>query len=111
MGLLEIAVLLAWIAVLLGLWAIVQLTAQNGRLLLRVEALERHLGDLVGLSATSFTSEPTPDSDADDAITASEPGVPTGTVLHDFELPDLSGRQHLRSEWLGQRLLMIFVSP
>jgi peroxiredoxin len=110
-GLLEIAVLLAWIAVLLGLWAIVQLTAQNGRLLLRVEALERHLGDLVGLSATSFTSEPTPDSDADDAITASEPGVPTGTVLHDFELPDLSGHQRLRSEWLGQRLLMIFVSP
>lgn len=110
-GLLEIAVLLAWIAVLICLWAIAQLIAQNGRLLLRVEALERHLGDLVGLSPALFSNEPAPEPDADEANAASEPGVPTGTVLHDFELLDLSGRQHLRSEWLGQRLLMIFVSP
>ena len=39
------------------------------------------------------------------------PGISPGTVLHEFELPDLDGRQHLRSEWQGQCLLMIFVSP
>jgi peroxiredoxin len=38
-------------------------------------------------------------------------GVPIGTVLHEFELPDLDGRQHLRSEWLGERLLVTFVNP
>ena len=118
MGLLEIAVLLAWFAILLCLWIVFRLVAQNGRLLLRMEALERHLGDLVGLSSAPFETQANDQADLDEAPeardeadTGDEPGVPTGTVLHDFELPDLAGRQHLRSDWLGQRLLMIFVSP
>ena len=118
MGLLEIAVLLAWLAILLCLWIVFQLVAQNGRLLLRMEALERHLGDLVGLSPAAFANPASEQADPggapevwDEGAMAGEPGVPTGTVLHDFELPDLAGHLHLRSDWLGQRLLMIFVSP
>ena len=57
MGVLEIAVLVAWVAIPLCLWAVHQLVAQNGCLLLRVEALERHLGDLVGLSGRRSTGE------------------------------------------------------
>jgi peroxiredoxin len=117
-GLLEVAVLLAWLAIVLCLWAAYQLVAQNGRLLLRVEALERQLGDLVGLTfaPTSLGSDDEHELGTDygipeDEAPAGAPGIPVGTVLHDFELPDLDGRQHLRSQMLGQRLLMIFVSP
>ena len=118
MGLLEVAVLLAWVAVPFMLWGMFQLVAQNGRLLLRVEALERHLSDLVGLTLASSPSKADDDHETDglDEIPEDEDlddatGLPTGTVLHDFELPDLAGRQHLRSHWSGQRFLMIFVSP
>ena len=114
MGLLEVMLLLAWVALLLALWAIYQLVAQNGRLLLRVEALERHLGDLVGLvppePGPPGTIEHAAESRADDDD-ESPPGLPVGTVLHDFELPDLQGQQHLRSDWLGSWFHLVFVSP
>ncbi|HZO28761.1 MAG TPA: hypothetical protein VFH48_22530 [Chloroflexota bacterium] len=115
MGLLEIAVLLAWLAIVLCLWAVYQLVAQNGRLLLRMEALERHLGDMVGLSPAVYAGQlASADETADESHSdesGGPPGISPGTVLHEFELPDLDGRQHLRSDWQGQCLLMIFVSP
>jgi peroxiredoxin len=115
-GLFELAVVMAWSLILAICWAGYQLVAQNGRLLLRVEGLERHLGELEGMV-------PSPNDDgvgSEDAAGAEQTwlgaesppiGVPAGTVLHDFELPDLDGRQHLRSDWLGQRFLLTFVSP
>lgn len=118
MGLLEVAVLLAWLAILLCLWLVYQLVAQHGRLLLRLEALERRLSDLGGLSSARDSNETAREPGSDEAFELVDeeehvgpPGIPPGTVLHDFELPDLAGRQHLRSDWLGQRLLMTFVSP
>jgi peroxiredoxin len=117
-GLFEIAVLLAWLAIVLLIWMGYQLIAQNGRLLLRVEALERQLGDVVGLTFTSTPAATIGESEQDvlyeipeQSEPAAPPGIAMGTVLHDFELPDLAGVQHLRSDWLGQRLLMVFISP
>jgi peroxiredoxin len=107
MAFLWIAVVLAWIVLAGCVWAIYQLVAQNGRLLLRVEALERHLGDLHGLTPPAAHAA----QDATQEETWVPPGIVTGTVLHDFELPDLHDVQHLRSDWLGKRFLMIFVSP
>src|SRR5438046_1769238 len=48
-GLFELAVVMAWSLILAICWAGYQLVAQNGRLLLRVEGLERHLGELEGM--------------------------------------------------------------
>jgi len=58
LGLLDVAVIVAWLAFIFYFWVIFQLVAQIGRLLLRIEALERHLGDLVGLSGASSASPP-----------------------------------------------------
>jgi peroxiredoxin len=103
-GLIEVAVLVAWVVILAGCWAGYQLLLQNGRLALRVEALEERLATVeteVAGSAHTWS----------EAEAAAQAGLPAGTVLHDFELPDLTGRQHLRSAWLGQRWLLTFVSP
>lgn len=104
MGLLEIAVLLAWLAIVLCLWAVYQLVAQNGRLLLRMEALERHLGDMVGLSPAVYAGQlASADETADESHSdesGGPPGIPPGTVLHEFELPDLDpGATRAGSTW------------
>jgi peroxiredoxin len=117
-GLLELAVLLAWGGIVLALWLGYQLVTRYGRLLLRVEGLERHLGELEGFTlhrpeqpATDVDPSTWTDHAWSEPAEVQQIGLPVGTVLHDFELPDLDGRQHLRSGWLGQRLLLIFVSP
>jgi hypothetical protein len=72
----ELGLALAWVVIGLGCWLGYQLLVQNGRLLLRLEALERRLG---------YPS----DSDATEADPLA--GLPVGSVLHDFDLPTLSG--------------------
>jgi peroxiredoxin len=75
-----------------GCWLGYQLVAQNGRLLLRVEALEEQL-----VHANTPGAMP--------------PGLPAGSVLHDFELKTLSGDRMTLSQWRGYRLLLVFVDP
>jgi peroxiredoxin len=70
-----------------------RLTARYGRLLLRVEQLERELAareaaDEAGL----FT-------------------LPAGMIPHDFDLPDLAGHRVTLSQWQGRRVLLIFFDP
>lgn len=87
-----------WLFAGLGGWLGYQLLLQNGRVLLRVEALEARLEELQrnGLPA----QEPLPPE-----------GLPKGTVLQDFELVDLKGTSHTLSKWRGQRILLIFFDP
>ena len=64
--------------VVVGLcWAVYQLLMQNGRLSLRLEKIERSLQERGEL--------------ADSPEEAGLDGLPAGTVVHDFELPTLSG--------------------
>ena len=84
---------LAWIGLgALGrlVW---QLTAQNGRSLLRIEALEHQLA-------------PSSVEDEDLAI-----GLPPGSVLNDFELPLLGEGTMTLSQWRGRQVLLIFFHP
>ena len=46
-----------------------------------------------------------------EAVAATPSGFPPGTVLFEFELPDLDGRQTLRSEFNGEPLLLIAIDP
>src|SRR4051812_48329481 len=88
LGLLAIWVVLGLLSALAYL-----LLVQQGRLLLRIEALERQGVDV---------------GSADDGRST---GLPIGSVVHDFDLPDLVGGRATLSRWLGRRLCLIFVDP
>jgi peroxiredoxin len=77
-----------------ALW---QLFRQNGRLLLRIESLERQLRE-----------QGIPIADGANPLPA---GVPPGTLLSDFSLPSLAGPAMRLSQWQGERLLLIFFHP
>jgi methylamine dehydrogenase accessory protein MauD len=83
-----------WLLGALGFWLIYQLLRQNGRILLRLEALEEQVA-LLG------------------AASAAQPpqGLDPGTMAPDFELPDLSGKPVSLARWRGQPLLLIFFDP
>src|SRR5689334_14540539 len=80
----------------LGGWFGYQLLVQNGRLLVRLEVVERRLEELTG--------RPVDDEELPS-------GLPVGSVAHDFALPSLSGDTVTLSEWRGQRVLLIFFDP
>ena len=77
--------------------AVYHLIVQNGRMLLRIESLERQLRE-----------QGIPIADGENPLPN---GVPKGTVLSDFALPSLSGETLRLSQWKGKRLLLVFVSP
>jgi peroxiredoxin len=81
---------------LLGIevWFLLQLLSQNGRLLVRVEALEARLAAGPGHGAPVAMRE-----------------LPLGSAAPDFLLPDLEGRERHLRDFLGDPLLVVFFSP
>jgi peroxiredoxin len=86
-------ILLAWLAILAGGWLGWQLLRQNGRLLLRIEALEEFLNELE-------LGEP-----------AQPAGLPLGSPAPEFALPDLAGETKTFAQFRGKPLLLIFFNP
>lgn len=84
---------LPWLLIALGAWLGYQLVLQNGRILLRLESIEKRLGP------RSESKPPQPG------------GLPVGSAAPDFELPDLAGVRRKLSEFLGKDLLLIFFNP
>src|SRR6266576_973988 len=83
---------LAWAAILVGCWLGWQLLRQNGRLLLRLEELEKRLNEL------EFGS--------------GEPeGLPVGSEAPTFELADLAGGRKSLAQFRGQPVLLVFFNP
>ena len=70
LNLLIVGLVLAWTAILVGVWLGWQLLRQNGRLLLRLEELEKRL----------------------DHLEFGEREAPAGSEAPAFELPDLGGK-------------------
>jgi peroxiredoxin len=97
-----LGMLLPWMILGVGCWIGYHLIRQNGRLLLRLEAIETQLTHLGSGSAP----RPTPR-----AASSGAQGLPLGAVVPEFTLPDLAGEHHTLSQWRGQRLLLIFFSP
>ena len=93
MTLLVIAVVLLWLLVGFGLWFGYQLSMQNGRILVRLEALEQRLAQ--GLNEAG----------------AEPQGLPLGSVAPAFELPGLIGGRMALEQFRGQRVLLIFFNP
>jgi peroxiredoxin len=84
---------LPWLLIAVGAWLGYQLVRQNGRILLRLEAIDKRL------------------SPHGDAKPKKERGLRIGTVAPDFELPDLAGERHELSDFRGKDLLLIFFNP
>ncbi len=84
---------LPWLLLALLTWLGFQLLRQNGRLLLRLESIEKRLAPRA------------------EAKRREAGGLPVGTPAPDFELADLTGVRHNLSEFRDQNLLLIFFDP
>lgn len=84
---------LAWLAILVGIWLGWQLLRQNGRILLRLDELENRLNEL------EFGGDDEPAS------------LPLGTEAPAFELPNLAGERKSLAQFRGQPALLIFFNP
>ena len=93
MTMLIVAAILPWLLIAVEAWLGYQLVRQNGRILLRLEAIEKRLA-------------PHPAEDR-----RKPAGLPIGTPAPDFELPELAGVRRNLSEFRGQEVLLIFFSP
>jgi peroxiredoxin len=100
LDLIVFGIVLPWLIVGLGCWLGYQLVRQNGRLLLRLEALEQRLAQLP--TAPSAAPAPAP---------SAPQGLPVGSAAPEFELPDLAGGRKALSDFRGHRLLLIFFNP
>ena len=92
----DLSQLLLWAAFLAVCWFCYQLFLQNGRLQLRLEALEQELQPQ-GII---------PDKEKDILK-----GLREGSLLNDFELPLLAGGSMTLSQWRGKKVLLIFFNP
>ena len=72
------------------------LISQNGRLMLRLELLER------SLVQQGFLAE---------GSNPGQLGRPPGSVLNDFALPVLGGGTMTLSQWRGRKVALIFLNP
>lgn len=95
--LLVFAFALPWLLIGIGCWLGYKLVRQHGRILLRLEGIEK--GFAVGPAEL-----PGPASNA-------LSGLPLGSMAPDFELPDLSGALRRLSEFRGGPVLLIFFNP
>src|SRR2546426_5640298 len=92
-GLLSAGVGLLCVLVGLGVWLGWQLLRQNGRILLRLDELEKRLDEL----ELGEPEEPA--------------GLPIGSDAPEFELPDLAGTRQRLAQYRGRPVLLIFFNP
>jgi len=85
---------LVLLLILIAIWVgFYQLLKQQGRILLRLDAIAR--------------GAPTTDDNSTERRQALFEGLPSGTVFPNFELPDLSGKTRALADFRGKRLLII----
>ncbi|HZL89654.1 MAG TPA: redoxin domain-containing protein [Pirellulaceae bacterium] len=92
-----VAAIFPWLLIAVGAWLGHQLVRQNGRILLRLEAIEKQLGRRSGARQGAAAHRPE--------------GLLIGEAAPDFELPDLAGVRRKLSEFRGKDLLLIFFNP
>src|SRR5262245_24025418 len=88
---------LPWLLLAVGTWLGYQLLRQHGRILLRLEAIDKQLGRRAGTTQREAARRPE--------------GLPVGKTAPDFELPDLAGVRRKLSDFRGQDVLLIFFNP
>lgn len=91
-----IAVLLLAAVTVVAVLNIYNLVLQNGRVLIRLDALE-----------DALFRPPGPEALVEEYLATMRPG----REAPPFELPDLNGVTRRLTEWRGQRVLLVFVDP
>ena len=91
MNWLALAIALPWLAVLLACYVGYQILDQRRRIIDRLDNVEDDLRD--------------------DLVTDGPPELNMGAKLPAFELPDLDGKPVSLKDFLGRRVLMIFIGP
>jgi peroxiredoxin len=97
------AVVLFLLFTLATLWLVLyQLVRQNGRVLLRLDAIER------AVAAAGQTAVPAPRPERTEAASR---GLAPGTPIDSFRLPDLAGREVALEDFRGKRVALVHWSP
>jgi peroxiredoxin len=119
-----LALILAWAFIIAGVWLGWQLLRQNGRLLLRLDELEKRLDELEFGEDSGLTSDSAgmaePESDRASRFGSrslarsriARDGLKAGTTAPDFRLPRTDGRGELSlGELRGKPVMLVFSSP
>jgi peroxiredoxin len=110
-----IAFLLTWTVLAFGAWFVFHLLQQNGRTLLRVEALEADVEWLAANAAPAGqAAEPAAAKTVGDTLAKSRinrNGLPPGTTAPAFTLPRLDGGELSLGDYTGRRVLLVFSDP
>src|SRR5437870_3465477 len=110
--LLSIALALPWLLVVAGFWLFGQLMQQNGRVLLRLGAVEEELQSLIdGLAALPEAGASRNGFRPLFESRLKRDGLTAGTPAPDFRLPRLDGGELSLSECRGRRVLLVFSDP
>lgn len=107
LGLVGIALVLTWAALAFCGWLVYQLLRQNGRTLLRVEALEDEIEKLAA-------GQPGVRPFGDRSLAGSRlnrNGLRPGTPAPPFTLPRLDGGELSLGDYAGRRVLLVFSDP
>jgi peroxiredoxin len=100
-----IAIGVTWVVLASLAWFLYHLVRQNGRLLLRVEALEKDLGQLRVASDMNRSGR----SPVRSRI--NRDGLPQGRLAPPFRLPRVGGGDLSLDEYAGRRVLLVFSDP
>jgi peroxiredoxin len=93
MSALVFAAVAPWMLIAVGAWLGYQLVLQNGRILVRLESIEKLLAPRAAAPRKKAA------------------GLPRGADAPDFDLPDLAGGRRKLSDFRGQEVLLIFFNP
>jgi peroxiredoxin len=126
-----LAAAITWLVIGLSIWLGGQLLRQNGRMLLRLEELEKRLDELE--FAEPYDAVPEPEKEQSlvpSAATNGEAdcanrfsnrslarskvkrdGLKAGTPAPDFRLPCLDGTERALHDFRGRRVLLVFSDP
>lgn len=104
-----IALVFTWAVVAFALWLACHLLRQNGRTLLRVEALEAELDILV--STLEKTGAPALGDRSLAKSRINRNGLTPGTFAPAFKLPRVGGGEVSLDDYEGRRVLLVFSDP
>ena len=83
-------------------WLLLQVVRQNGRLLLRIDAIDNRIANGAQVVETALASDPTP-----------QPGLPVGSPAPKFRLDGVHGESQTLDALLagGKPVMLVFSSP
>lgn len=108
-----------WLFIAAGCWLGWQLLRQNGRMLLRLDELEKRLYEFEFAETGEPTDSRNGESDRANRFNnrslarskIKRDGLKAGTAAPDFRLPCLDGTEHSLQDFRCQRVLLVFSDP